>query len=141
MEGHPRDPPKLPGAAAQTLVTKDLVHALTSRKSTRFGNNSDLAKVKKTLQIRLKIPETYKPWTFVVVHGERCWRRCIMIRRGETSRMTSLFFLAPPCTTALSYLVPDKPVGETAVAGMAAAAVGVALVMVPPGRHPTGWTA
>jgi len=62
----------------------------------------------------------------------------ILIRRNEASRMTSLFFLIPPCATALSYLILDEPVGETALAGMAAAAVGVVLVMAPARRHSTG---
>ncbi len=55
----------------------------------------------------------------------------VMIRRGEVSRMTSLFFLVPPGATLLAYLVLDEPVGPTALAGMAVAVIGVALVMAP----------
>ena len=55
----------------------------------------------------------------------------VMIRRGEASRVTSLFFLVPPGATLLGYLVLDEPVGPVALAGMAVAAVGVALVMAP----------
>ena len=55
----------------------------------------------------------------------------VMIRRGEVSRMTSLFFLVPPGATLLAYLVLDEPVGPMALAGMAVAVIGVALVMAP----------
>lgn len=55
----------------------------------------------------------------------------MMIRRGEASRVTSLFFLVPPGATLLAYLVLDEPVGPTALAGMAVAAIGVALVVAP----------
>jgi drug/metabolite transporter (DMT)-like permease len=55
----------------------------------------------------------------------------VMIRRGEASRVTSLFFLVPPGATLLGYLVLDEPVGPIALAGMLVAAIGVALVMAP----------
>jgi len=55
----------------------------------------------------------------------------VMIRRGEASRMTSLFFLIPPVATFLGYLILDEPIGPVALAGMAIAACGVALVMAP----------
>ncbi len=60
--------------------------------------------------------------------------RTVMIRRGEISRMTSLFFLVPPVATLLAYLVLDEPVGPTALTGMAVAIAGVALVMAPVGK-------
>ena len=55
----------------------------------------------------------------------------VMIRRGEASRMTSLFFLIPPMAALLAYLAIDEPVGPTTLAGMAVAVIGVALVMAP----------
>ncbi len=55
----------------------------------------------------------------------------VMIRRGEVSRMTSLFFLVPPGATLLAYLIVDEPVGPMTLAGMAVAVAGVALVMAP----------
>jgi drug/metabolite transporter (DMT)-like permease len=55
----------------------------------------------------------------------------VMIRRGEASRMTSLFFLIPPMAALLAYLILDEPVGLMTLAGMAVAVVGVALVMAP----------
>ena len=55
----------------------------------------------------------------------------ILIRRGAVSRMTSKFFLVPPVATLLGYLILDEPVGPVALAGMAVAVVGVALVVAP----------
>ena len=55
----------------------------------------------------------------------------VMIRRGELSRMTSLFFLVPPVATLMAYLILDEPVGPMALAGMAVAVIGVALVVAP----------
>lgn len=55
----------------------------------------------------------------------------VMIRRGAVSRMTSMFFLVPPVATLLSYLILDEPVGPLALAGMAVAVIGVALVIAP----------
>jgi drug/metabolite transporter (DMT)-like permease len=59
----------------------------------------------------------------------------VMIRRGEASRMTSLFFLIPPMAALLAYLVLDEPVELMTLAGMAVAVIGVALVMAP-SRNP-----
>jgi drug/metabolite transporter (DMT)-like permease len=55
----------------------------------------------------------------------------IMIRRGQVSRMTSMFFLVPPVATLFGWLILDEPVGMTALAGMAVAVIGVALVVAP----------
>ncbi|MFY0611566.1 MAG: DMT family transporter [Hyphomicrobiaceae bacterium] len=58
----------------------------------------------------------------------------IMIRRGAVSRMTSMFFLVPPMATLLGYIILNEPVGPFALAGMAVAVLGVALVMLPERR-------
>ena len=55
----------------------------------------------------------------------------VMIRRGAVSRMTSMFFLVPPMATLLGYLILDEPLGPIALAGMAVAVLGVALVAIP----------
>ena len=59
----------------------------------------------------------------------------VMIRRGDVSRMTSLFFLVPPMAMLLGYLILDELVGPMALAGMAVAVTGVALVMAPTGHR------
>lgn len=60
----------------------------------------------------------------------------IMIRRGEASRVSSLFFLVPPMAALLAYLVLDEPLGPTVLVGMAVTAIGVALVMMPNRSQP-----
>ncbi|GAB4182121.1 MAG: DMT family transporter [Thalassobaculales bacterium] len=51
----------------------------------------------------------------------------ILVRRGEAARTASLFFLVPPCTAVLAYAMFDERLGPAALAGLALAAVGVAL--------------
>jgi len=61
----------------------------------------------------------------------------IMIRRGEASRVSSLFFLVPPMAALLAYLVLNEPLGSTVLVGMAVTtAIGVALVMMPNRSQP-----
>jgi len=54
-----------------------------------------------------------------------------LIRRGEASRVSSLFYLVPPCTALFGWLMFGEMLSVAALAGMAAAAVGVALVNRP----------
>ena len=51
-----------------------------------------------------------------------------MIRHGEANRTASLFFLTPPVTAVMAWLLFDEAVTPMALAGMALTAVGVALV-------------
>lgn len=53
----------------------------------------------------------------------------IMIRRGEASRVTSLFFLVPPAAAFVAWLVLGERLSPLQLAGMAVATAGVALVM------------
>jgi len=53
----------------------------------------------------------------------------MMIQRGEASRVTGWFFLVPPSAALLAWIILDEPFGPVALAGMAVAAIGVALVM------------
>ncbi len=52
----------------------------------------------------------------------------ILIRRGEAARVSSLFFLVPPCTAVVAWFLFDETLEITALAGMALAMIGVALV-------------
>jgi len=54
----------------------------------------------------------------------------LLIRRGEATRVASLFYMVPPSTALLAWLLFDEVLGATAMAGMAVAVVGVALVNV-----------
>lgn len=58
-----------------------------------------------------------------------------MIRRGEASKVTALFFLVPPGAALVAFLVLDERLQTLAMLGMATAAFGVALVMHRPERH------
>jgi len=52
----------------------------------------------------------------------------VMIRRGAAARVASLFYLVPPMTALFAYFLLGETLAPTAIAGMALAAAGVALV-------------
>ena len=58
----------------------------------------------------------------------------VMIKRGQASRMTSLFFLVPPLTAVMAWAALGESMTWTAIAGMVLAVLGVALVVT--GRTP-----
>ncbi len=51
-----------------------------------------------------------------------------MIRYGEASRVSALFFLVPPCTAIIALLILDEAIPALAWPGMALAALGILLV-------------
>ena len=51
-----------------------------------------------------------------------------LIRRGEASKVSSLFFLVPPVTALVAWPVFGETFGPLALAGMVVTVVGVALV-------------
>jgi drug/metabolite transporter (DMT)-like permease len=53
----------------------------------------------------------------------------LLIRLGAASRTASLFYLVPPCTAFVAWLLFDERLGWLALAGMAVASMGVALVV------------
>lgn len=53
----------------------------------------------------------------------------VLIRRGEASRVASLFYLVPPVTSLLAFLVFGERLGMTALAGMFVTVTGVALAI------------
>lgn len=53
-----------------------------------------------------------------------------LIRRGEATRVTSLFYLVPPVTALMAWFAFGERLSHFALAGMACAVVGVALVVV-----------
>ena len=55
-----------------------------------------------------------------------------MIRHGEASRVASLFFLTPPVTAVMAWLLFDEALPAVALAGLAVSAAGVALVTARP---------
>ncbi|MEN4918692.1 DMT family transporter [Achromobacter spanius] len=59
-----------------------------------------------------------------------------MIRHGEASRVSALFFLVPPCTAVIALLILREPIPPLAWPGMALAALGILLVTRKPGGAP-----
>ena len=51
----------------------------------------------------------------------------LLIRRGAASRVASLFFLVPPCTTLIAWPLFGETLAPAALLGMALTAAGVAL--------------
>ncbi|WP_022729527.1 DMT family transporter [Fodinicurvata sediminis] len=58
----------------------------------------------------------------------------LLIRLGEAGRTASLFYLVPPVTGTIAWILFDETLGPVALAGMLVAALGVALVVVRPRR-------
>lgn len=57
----------------------------------------------------------------------------LLIRHGAAAKVASLFYLVPPVTALIAWLMFDERLGVPALAGMAVAAAGVSLVS----RRPT----
>jgi drug/metabolite transporter (DMT)-like permease len=55
----------------------------------------------------------------------------ILLRRGTASRTATLFYLVPPCTALVAWLLFDEQLGVVALLGMAIAASGVYLATRP----------
>ncbi len=53
----------------------------------------------------------------------------LLIRKGAATKVASLFFLTPPVTAAMAFVLFDEKLTLTALAGMAVTALGVALVV------------
>ena len=51
-----------------------------------------------------------------------------LLRRGAASRIASLFYLVPPVTAAMAYVLFGERLGPAALVGMAVTAFAVALV-------------
>jgi drug/metabolite transporter (DMT)-like permease len=53
----------------------------------------------------------------------------LLIRRGATTKVASLFYLVPPFTAVIAFLIFDERLGALGIAGFALAVIGVALVV------------
>ena len=67
-------------------------------------------------------------WLAVVLSIVTVWLLMIMIRRGAASKVASLFYLVPAFVAFFAWLLFDETLGPLALAGMAVAVLGVALV-------------
>ncbi|HYN60029.1 MAG TPA: DMT family transporter [Rubrivivax sp.] len=59
----------------------------------------------------------------------------MMVQRGAATRVTSLMFLVPPCTSILAWLLFDELLTPLVLAGLVLTAVGVGLVVREPARQ------
>lgn len=75
-------------------------------------------------------------WVAVLLSLVSVMLLTLMIRRHEASRITSLFFLVPPVTALIAWLVLGETMGAVALAGMSLAVAGVALVVSGKRRAP-----
>lgn len=66
-------------------------------------------------------------WLAIVVSIGAFTLLMVMLRRGAAARVTSLFYLTPPTTAVLGWLLFEETLGPLALAGMAVAVAGVAL--------------
>ena len=75
-------------------------------------------------------------WVAVLLSLVSVMLLTLMIRRHEASRITSLFFLVPPVTALIAWMVLGETMGAVALAGMSLAVAGVALVVSGSHRAP-----
>jgi drug/metabolite transporter (DMT)-like permease len=66
-------------------------------------------------------------WLALVVSCGAFTLLMLMLRRGAAAKVTSLFYLTPPSTALLGWLIFGETMGALALAGMAVAVAGVAL--------------
>ena len=55
----------------------------------------------------------------------------LLLRKGAASSVSSLFFLVPPCTAIVAFILFDETLSWYSFGGMAVAIIGVALVNLP----------
>lgn len=68
-------------------------------------------------------------WLCVVLSVGAIFVLFALIRRGAASKVASLFYLTPPVTALMAWILFGETLGALALAGMALTAVGVALVL------------
>lgn len=68
-------------------------------------------------------------WLVIVLSIGAVSLLAVLIRRGEATRIASLFYLVPPTTAAMAYLCFGETFSGEAAAGFALAMAGVALVI------------
>ena len=68
-------------------------------------------------------------WLIVVLSLGAISLLHLLIRRGAATRVSALFYLVPPTTALLAFFIFGEKLGLAAMAGMAIAAVGVAIAV------------
>ena len=67
-------------------------------------------------------------WLVIVLSLGAMTLLYLLLRRGAAANVSSLFYLTPPCTAIVAFLLFDEELGALALLGMAIAVIGVALV-------------
>jgi len=67
-------------------------------------------------------------WLVLGLSVGAIWLLYLLIRRGAVSKVASYFFLVPPTTALIAWATFGEHLGPQALAGVAVAAIGVALV-------------
>lgn len=78
-------------------------------------------------------------WLVFVLSAGAVTLLYLLLRRGEASTVSSLFFLVPPVAALMGWAMFGERLGPVEIAGVACASLGVALVTIgrpAPGPHP-----
>jgi drug/metabolite transporter (DMT)-like permease len=73
-------------------------------------------------------------WSVLVLTAGGSSLLYLLIQRGAATRVTSLMYLVPPCTSLLAWWLFDESLGPGVLAGLALSALGVGLVIREPRR-------
>lgn len=122
------------GVTAGTLYQKRFCGGIDLRSSivVQLGTAALLAFALAALTEHLRVAWTGEfvfalLWLAIVVSIGAFSLFVLMLRRGAAARVTSLFYLTPPTTAVLGWLLFNETLGPLALAGMAVAVAGVAL--------------
>ncbi|OAN43990.1 peptide ABC transporter ATP-binding protein [Paramagnetospirillum marisnigri] len=126
----------LVGITAGTLYQKRFCTGMDLRTGTMVQYLAALAAVApaafalETMEIRWTLPFVLAlAWLVLVLSLGAISLLMTLIRLGEAAKVASFFYLVPPMTAILAFLLFDEALTPLALAGMAATAVGVALVV------------
>jgi drug/metabolite transporter (DMT)-like permease len=67
-------------------------------------------------------------WLCLVMSIGAVFLLLMLIRRGAAARVASLFYMVPPSTALIAFFLFDETLDPMALAGMAVAVFGVALI-------------
>ncbi|CAA7617402.1 Permease of the drug/metabolite transporter superfamily [Candidatus Terasakiella magnetica] len=95
--------------------------------------SAPVALLTETMQIQWTLPFILAlGWLVLVLSLGAISVLMTLIRLGEAAKVASFFYLVPPVTAILAYVLFDEALSPLALAGMGATAVGVALVVRKP---------
>jgi drug/metabolite transporter (DMT)-like permease len=123
------------GMTLGTLYQKRFCTAVDLRSATVIQNATAglvmlaLALASETMHIEWRVEFVLALfWLCLVLSVGATMLLLFLLRRGAASRIGSLFYLVPPVTAFMAYLLFGETLGTTALVGMAVTALAVALV-------------